>query len=85
MIATDAVGAAAGGLVRDGDNGLVVAGRRRAARWPARSTRLAEDPQLRARLGAQGAARRARLHLRGVGARASPQALASLGLSRERW
>ena len=49
-IVTDAVGAAAGGLVRDGRNGLVVPERDPAALAAALRT-LAHDPQLRARLG----------------------------------
>jgi glycosyltransferase involved in cell wall biosynthesis len=53
VIATDAVGAVAGGLVRHERNGLVVpAGDTRAL---ARAIqRLHDDPELRARLGAQG-------------------------------
>lgn len=55
VIATDAVGAAAGGLVRDGRNGLVVpAGDATALRDAL--VALRDDPALRARLGA--AARR---------------------------
>jgi glycosyltransferase involved in cell wall biosynthesis len=54
IIATDAVGAAAGGLVRDGRNGLVVpAGDADALASALR--RLHADPALRARLGEQGA------------------------------
>ena len=55
IIATDAVGAAAGGLVRDGRNGLVVAAGDpdALARRPAHACR--PIPALRARLGAQGA------------------------------
>jgi glycosyltransferase involved in cell wall biosynthesis len=49
-IATDAVGAAAGGLVRDGRNGLVApAGDARAL--ATRIATLAADPALRERLG----------------------------------
>jgi glycosyltransferase involved in cell wall biosynthesis len=54
VIATDAVGAAAGGLVRDGRNGLVVpAGDPDALAGALRA--LHGDPELRARLGEQGA------------------------------
>jgi len=55
VIATDAVGAAAGGLVRDDRNGIVVPAADAGALAGA-LTRLHGDPQLRARLGA--AARR---------------------------
>jgi glycosyltransferase involved in cell wall biosynthesis len=50
VIATDAVGAAAGGLVRDGETGLVVPERRPDALAGA-IRRLAERPQLRAGMG----------------------------------
>ncbi len=54
VIATDAVGAAGGGLVRDGVNGLVVpAGDVRALQ--SAMTALARDADLRTRLGAAGA------------------------------
>jgi glycosyltransferase involved in cell wall biosynthesis len=54
IIATDAVGAVAGGLVRDGRNGLVVpAGDRDALAGALRA--LHDDPGRRARLGAAGA------------------------------
>ena len=53
VIATDAVGAAAGGLVRSGRNGLVVpAGDELALAGALRS--LHDDPAERARLGAAG-------------------------------
>ena len=52
VIATDAVGAAAGGLVRHERTGLVVAGGRRRQRCAPRSHRLRDDPALRRRLGA---------------------------------
>jgi len=54
VIATDAVGAVAGGLVRHERNGLVVPQRDPAALARA-LRRLAADPGLRARLGAAGA------------------------------
>jgi glycosyltransferase involved in cell wall biosynthesis len=53
VIATDVVGAAAGGLIRDGHNGIVVASGDSAALGTA-LTRLADDAELRVRLGAQG-------------------------------
>jgi len=54
VISSDAVGAAAGGLVRDGENGVVVpAGDSAALAEAIRS--LAASPELRARMGAQGA------------------------------
>jgi glycosyltransferase involved in cell wall biosynthesis len=54
IIATDAVGAAAGGLVRDGRNGLVVPAGDEAALAGALRT-LHDDPALRAELGLNGA------------------------------
>ena len=62
VIATDAVGAAAGGLVRDG----ATASSCRPAtppRSPRAIRRLHDDPALRARLGAAGREDVARLHL----------------------
>jgi glycosyltransferase involved in cell wall biosynthesis len=53
VIASDAVGAAAGGLVQDGHNGLVVAAGDVGA-LAAAIERLSQDPQLRVRLGAAG-------------------------------
>jgi glycosyltransferase involved in cell wall biosynthesis len=83
IIATDAVGAAAGGLVRDGQNGLIVpAGDQRAL--AAAVTRLAQDPQLRARLGAAGA-QDVLAYDHDAWAQGFSRALSSLGLSRERW
>jgi glycosyltransferase involved in cell wall biosynthesis len=54
VIVSDAVGAAAGGLVRDGRNGLIVPAGDPAA-LAAAMRRLAGDAPLRARLGAAGA------------------------------
>jgi glycosyltransferase involved in cell wall biosynthesis len=54
-IASDAVGAVAGGLVREGRNGLVVGAGEVEALADA-MVRLAHDPALRARLGAAAAA-----------------------------
>ncbi len=84
VIASDAVGAAAGGLVRDGRNGLVIAaGDTRALAGAMR--RLAADAPLRARLGAAaGADVHAYTHDAWVAGFTG--ALASIGLSREgRW
>ena len=67
VIATDAVGAAAGGLVRDGRNGLVVpAGDSRALARRHRAARAATR-QLRARMGAAGASDVLRLQPRRLG------------------
>jgi glycosyltransferase involved in cell wall biosynthesis len=80
VIASDAVGAVAGGLVRDGHNGLVVpAGDSDAL---ARAiARLAADAELRARLGAAGA-RDVRAYTHDAWAEGFSQALATVGLSR---
>ena len=81
VIATDAVGAAAGGLVRDGHNGLVVpAGDSDALAGAIR--RLAADPALRARLGEAGA-QDVRAFTYDAWAAGFSGALASLGLSRD--
>ena len=83
VIASDEVGAVAGGLVRDGVNGLVVpAGDDRALAHAL--TRLAGDPALRARLGEQGASD-VRAYTHEAWAGGFSQALSSLGLSRGRW
>ncbi|MGA2165383.1 MAG: glycosyltransferase family 4 protein [Solirubrobacteraceae bacterium] len=84
VIASDAVGAVAGGLVRDGHNGLVVpAGDPRALAGAMR--RLAADAQLRARLGAAGE-RDVQGYTHDAWARGFVRALGSLGLSRGgRW
>jgi glycosyltransferase involved in cell wall biosynthesis len=83
VIASDAVGAAAGGLVRDGVNGLVVVAGDSTALAHA-IVRLAEDPPLRARLGEQ-AAIDVRAYTYGAWADGFSQALASVGVSRKRW
>jgi glycosyltransferase involved in cell wall biosynthesis len=83
VIASDAVGAVAGGLVRDGRNGLVVeAGDSGALAQALRL--LATDAPLRARLGAAGA-QDVLAFSHDAWARGFSQALASLGVSRERW
>jgi glycosyltransferase involved in cell wall biosynthesis len=79
VIASDAVGAVAGGLVRDGRNGVVVpAGDPRALAGALR--RLAADAPLRARLGAAGAAD-VRAYTYEAWAAGFSDALATLGLS----
>ncbi len=80
VIASDAVGAVAGGLVRDGHNGLVVpAGDSDALANAMR--RLAHDPELRARLGA-AAARDVSACTHDAWAEGFSRALATIGLSR---
>lgn len=83
VIASDAVGAAAGGLVRNGVNGLVVAAGDSAALAHA-MRQLAGDGALRRRLGGQ-AAIDVRAYSHEAWARGFSDALASLGLSRGRW
>ncbi len=83
VIAGDAVGAAAGGLVRDGVNGLVV--RSGDARALARAIeRLAGDPEGRAQMGRQGAGDVA-AYSHEAWAEGFSRALASVGVSRVRW
>ena len=82
VIASDAVGAAAGGLVRDRRNGLVVsAGDSDALATAIRA--LAADPQLRARLG-QAGAEDVRAFTYEAWAEGFSRALASLELSQRR-
>lgn len=83
VIASDAVGAVAGGLVRDELNGLVFPSGDGAALARALD-RLAADEPLRTRLGAQ-AARDVRGYTHEAWARGFSAALASLGVSRKRW
>jgi len=83
VIVSDAVGAAAGGLVRDEVNGLVVEAGDSDALAHA-IVRLSEDPQLRARLGEQGA-RDVRAYSYDAWAKGFSAALASLNLARGRW
>jgi glycosyltransferase involved in cell wall biosynthesis len=82
VIATDAVGAAAGGLVRHGRNGLVVPAGDPAALAGALRT-LRDDPALRRRLGA-AAAQDAAAHTFAAWAAAVAAALSSVGAGRER-
>jgi glycosyltransferase involved in cell wall biosynthesis len=83
VIASDAVGAVAGGLVRDGQTGLVVEARDSDA-LAAALRRLADEPELRARLGQVGAAAVA-AYSHEAWAEGFSKALASVGLSRTRW
>jgi glycosyltransferase involved in cell wall biosynthesis len=82
IIASDAVGAVAGGLVRDGHNGLVVPAGDSDALANA-MVRLAQDPALRARLGAAGAMD-VGAYTHDAWARGFSEALATVGLSRTR-
>jgi glycosyltransferase involved in cell wall biosynthesis len=83
VIATDAVGAAAGGLVRDEANGLIVpAGDERALADAL--ARLAADAQLRQRMGAAGATD-VLAYSHDVWAEGFSRALSSLGVSRGHW
>jgi glycosyltransferase involved in cell wall biosynthesis len=80
VIASDAVGAVAGGLVRDGRNGLVVPVSDSDALAGA-MVRLAGDDELRARLGAAGA-QDVSAYTYDAWAEGFSQALATVGLSR---
>ncbi len=83
VIATDAVGAAAGGLVRDGENGLIVpAGDERAL--AAAMAKLAGDQQLRTRMGDAGRGD-VLAFSHDAWADGFSRALSSLGVSRGRW
>jgi glycosyltransferase involved in cell wall biosynthesis len=79
VIATDAVGAAAGGLVRDGRNGVVVPAGDPIA-LAAALRRLADDSSLRARLG-KAAREDVSAYTHDVWAQGFSRALADLGLS----
>jgi glycosyltransferase involved in cell wall biosynthesis len=79
VIASDAVGAAAGGLVQDGRNGLVVPAGDASALAGAMG-RLLQDLPLRARLGEAGA-RDVRAYTYDAWARGFSSALASVGAS----
>jgi glycosyltransferase involved in cell wall biosynthesis len=81
-IASDAVGAVAGGLVRDEHNGLVVPAGDSDALAHA-MVRLASDAELRARLGATGATD-VRAYTHEAWAAGFSAALATVGLSRTR-
>jgi glycosyltransferase involved in cell wall biosynthesis len=79
VIASDAVGAAAGGLVRDGHNGIVVGAGDPVALAAALRT-LAGNPSLRARMGAAGRTD-VSAYTHDAWARGFSGALAELGLS----
>jgi glycosyltransferase involved in cell wall biosynthesis len=81
VIVSDAVGAAAGGLVRDGANGFVVPAADASA-LAASLRRLGSDPELRRRMGRTGA-RDVRAYTHEAWAEGFSQALVSLGLSRK--
>jgi glycosyltransferase involved in cell wall biosynthesis len=83
VITSDAVGAAAGGLVGDGRNGLIVPERDPAALAHA-IRRLADDPALRRRLGEAGKADVA-AYTHAAWAQGFAQAIAYVGAARERW
>ncbi len=83
VLASDAVGAVAGGLVRDGENGLVFPAGDPVALSRALA-RLASDATLRRRLGAQGAID-VRAYTHDAWARGFSEALASVGVSRGHW
>ncbi len=83
VIASDAVGAVAGGLVQDARNGLVVrAGD--SAQLAVAIRRLAADPALRRQLGHAGA-EDVRAFSQDAWAHGFSEALGTLGLSRGRW
>lgn len=82
VIASDAVGAAAGGLVRDGRNGLVV-GAGDIEGLAQAMARLSADPALRTRLGAAGA-NDVSAYTHAAWAGGFSAALATVGLSRAR-
>lgn len=81
VIASDAVGAAAGGLVRDGHNGAIVPAGEPIA-LAAALRRFAGDGELRARLGKAGRAD-VGAYTHDAWAEGFSRALAHLGLSRE--
>jgi glycosyltransferase involved in cell wall biosynthesis len=83
VIASDAVGAVAGGLVRDRANGLVVPAADAGALADA-ITRLAGDRDLRERLGATGA-QDVRAFSHDAWAEGFSAAFRTVGVSRARW
>ena len=83
VIASDAVGAAAGGLVRDGANGLIV-GAGDSAALAGALERLAADASLRRSMGATGATD-VEAFDHDAWAAGFSRALATVGLSRGHW
>jgi len=83
VLASDAVGAAAGGLVRDGENGLIVPAGDSLALAGA-IERLAADPGLCAELGARGAAT-VLDYSHEAWAEGFSRAMATVGLARGHW
>jgi glycosyltransferase involved in cell wall biosynthesis len=83
VIATDAVGAAAGGLVRDGANGLIVPARDEHALAGA-IAKLAREPQLRLDMGRAGASD-VLAYDYDAWADGFSRALADVGVSRGHW
>jgi glycosyltransferase involved in cell wall biosynthesis len=80
VISSDAVGAAGGGLVRDGHNGMIVPAAN-PVELAAALLRMVHDPALRARLGAAGR-KDIGAYTHDAWASGFSQALAELGLSR---
>ena len=83
VISSDAVGAAAGGMVRDGENGLIVPGGDSLALAGA-IRRLSEDPALCAHLGRAGS-ETVRSYTHEAWAEGFSRALRTVGLSRGHW
>jgi glycosyltransferase involved in cell wall biosynthesis len=83
VIATTAVGAAAGGLVSHERTGLVVPAGEPAA-LAAAIRRLHDDPELRVRLGAAGRAAVVAGHSHAVWAAGMSRTLAAVGAGRRR-
>jgi glycosyltransferase involved in cell wall biosynthesis len=83
VIASDSVGAAAGGLVRDGHNGIVVPSADPGALRRA-IERLGADPALRSRFGEAGR-RDVHEYSHEAWAEGFSKALAAVGVSRGRW
>jgi glycosyltransferase involved in cell wall biosynthesis len=83
VIASDAVGAAAGGLVRDGRNGRVVPAGDRGALMQA-MLQLSTDAPLRAYMGRAGA-QEVLAYSHEAWAEGFSRALSTLGVARERW